>query len=791
MRLLVNYANVEKAYLPTLQYLLKQENHAAAVTAKAHNAQELVNLATQCQARFIIISNESTLKQVTGASDATLDEWRGSVIPHKIPMLVVNSLKHTQTVNHGRWLLQSDISKIALYGYPMPKHQPNVVRKLSDLGRVRETLANAVFMSYDIETNGEELDKYYNRATTKRAMEAGDISIEVKPVFITTIAFSFLMRDGSVVSWAMALTGMDSECWSIEELQAVVQLMREVMMSPVPKVAHNGIYDMTHLINYRAYPENVVWDTMGAQHAQYAELPKSLDFTASLWFPHYCQWKHKAKRAGKERDLTRLLEYNTDDTFWTLMIAVMQLCATDNWVHVNNAMTFKMLHPFLYSGFEGAKVDNVVRIKVLEEAVAIKNESLRTLRVMAADSTFNPGSWQQVEALIYDVLGAKKPNIGTSASCTDSKNLNAVAKQHPLLARFTTEILTYKHHQKAIGTYFRYRQRNGRLLYELNPWGTETGRASSRASNFNCGTQVQNIPSYGKAQLVPDDGFVWINADFSKAEAVCVAHIACCKALIKAVTDEERDFYKNLAVIFFHFAYEDVTTQLRNKVMKKIVHGTNYMMGANTFVENMGIENLLLGAGILGISLTGTAPRVPKGNKAPQMRIDDFANFLIETYHKPFPEVRKWYKETAAAISRDGRITSVMGWTRLFFGDPRRHHAVLRSAVAHQPQNLSVFLLNKAMRNVYNKLVIAKEWMGDYRLKGQVHDSIIGQVRKERLQEALQIQHAAMQVPLQFPNIKEPMHIKVDFEISTKSYKDLVEVKYDQQRGQFVLPEVF
>jgi DNA polymerase I-like protein with 3'-5' exonuclease and polymerase domains len=693
------------------------------------------------------------------------------------------------TVNHGKWLLGSDLDKIPYYGFTGPEHKRVKVQRVSQLDSCLRDLQGAVLSAWDIETNGEEIDKYYGRATTKRGMEAGDLSLEVKPIYITSISVSMLLQDGSILSYGIPFTGFREEVWSLGEFEEVIRWLRTALDLPTPKVFHNGVYDLTHLINYGAHPRNYVWDTMGAAHAEYAELPKALAFVASYLFPHYSYWKYKSKLAAKQGNIDQLLIYNMDDTYWTLMIAVMQMCATDNWVHINNAMTFKMVYPCMYSAFEGAKVDNKVRVIVLEEAKKKKNASLRILRLMAADASFNPGSWQQVEHLIYGVLGASKPKIGKSKSCTDEKNLIAVANQHPILARFTTEIIIYKKNNKAIGTYFRYLQKSGRLLYELNPWATDTGRMASRASNFNCGTQAQNIPSYGKAQLVPDEGFIWVNADFSKAEAVCTAFISCCMALIKAVSDEERDFYKNLAVIFFHFAYEDVSDEMRNKVMKKIVHGTNYMMGSKTFTENMGVENMQLGASILGINLDNSAPKLNYGQQAKRMKVFDFASFLINTYHSPFPEIRKWYKKTADTLVREGKIVSVLGWTRLFFGDPTRHHAVLRSAVAHQPQNLSVFLLNKAMRAVYDRLTAAQEWLGVYRLKGQIHDSIISQVLADRLLEALEIQKECMDVPVQFPGIDVPMRIKVDFEISTKSYKELSKVGY--KNGRFILPEVF
>src|SRR5690554_6468989 len=594
MRLLVNYDKAEKNYLPMLDGILRKHGHTAAVTSKPCSITELMERARVAQCSAVLIINPLTLQKVVGMPKATLDDWRGSRIDTAVPAIVCNALPQLMTVSYGRWVLDQDLEKLHWLNWKPPVHKINTVRKVTDLMLAKLCMKESILASVDIETNGEDVDKYYSRKADKLDIEEG--RLEVKPVFITSVSITCLKYNGTIESWSVPFVDFDSEYWGEGELEKVILWLRETMDLPTPKVFQNGIYDYIHLVNYWAFPRNYTWDTLGCAHAEYAELPRSLDFIASYSWPHYRQWKFEAKEAARERSIDRLLRYNVKDTYWTLLIAVRQLCFTDQWVKVNNAKTFKMVMPCLYSALEGALIDNDVRKKVLKEAEAIKSKAAKELRIMAADPDFNPGSWQQKEALLYGLLGAKKPNVGKSKSCTDEKNLLAVSRQHPLLSMFVTRILDYQDKAKAIGTYFRFRQKSSRLLYELNPWGTETGRMASRASNFNCGTQVQNIPYYGKKQLVPEEGYIWVQADFSKAEAVCTAFLSCCRKLIEAVTDPERDFYKNLATIFFHMLYEDVSKEFRNKVMKKIVHGTNYMMGAKTFTENMGVDNMHMGA---------------------------------------------------------------------------------------------------------------------------------------------------------------------------------------------------
>ena len=168
-------------------------------------------------------------------------------------------------------------------------------------------------------------------------------------------------------------------------------------------------------------------------------------------------------------------------------------------------------------------------------------------------SGFNPGSPNQVRNLIYDVLGAADPHIGYKKENgkririvrgTDEKNLKAVGEQHPILFALTSRIISYRENAKAIGTYFNFVQKNGRLLYHIKPFGTETCRMASKKSNFWCGTQIQNIPPYAKEMLVADPGYILCEPDNSRSEARCTAYLAQDVALIEALETPGRDFYK-------------------------------------------------------------------------------------------------------------------------------------------------------------------------------------------------------------------------------------------------------
>ena len=149
------------------------------------------------------------------------------------------------------------------------------------------------------------------------------------------------------------------------------------------------------------------------------------------------------------------------------------------------------------------------------------------------------------------------------------------------------------------------------------------------------------------------------------------------------------------------------------------------MMGAWTFIENVGIRILLETAPKLGISIV----EIPAKGAEDQMTLRQFSQFLLDSYHKPFPRVREFYKEIKNEIATTGYLVSPLGHTRKFFGDINKDHTMLRSAVAHKPQNLSGAVLNKGYLRFYKDLVLPGN--GDVRLKAQIHDSLLGQIRED------------------------------------------------------------
>lgn len=755
MRILVNYDKEHENYTPTIAGLLKQKGLTALATGKNLSMMDLLSTAEQAKCQAILLCNAATLNNCVdnqSKKQVTLDKYRGSRLNFSTPVIVGAPLNHLRIVRHGRWLYEKDLDKFKHIHTPVTQLQFSVCKDRQQLDAAYEKSREALIISCDIEINRENK--------------------------ITCVSFALLNKNLTTTTFVIPFINFGVDFWDKDDDYAyAIQTMQRISKLPAAKLFFNGMYDSTHLIRYNSEPHNFTLDSMALAHAEFSELPKTLDFVASYQLYDYYYWKDDADDAAKQNDIYKYWAYCARDSWNTLRCFLMQIRTAKSYAFRNYKELFKLVYPYLYTGYEGFLVDNNIRQRNRQKTEENLEALGKDLCKMAADPNFKPNSPKQVAELLFDILGAqpvgkakvkvKKNKDGTttkeiSRRGTDEKTLMKIGEQHPLLQIFIDKILEYRGERKAISTYFDFIQWENRMLYSINPFGTDTGRASSNSSSFwgynsltdsfdNCGTQVQNTPMYAKEHLIADEGFEVGEADNNKSEARCVAFLSKCLKLKEALADKEKDFYKNLGVLFFGLEYNQVSTDLRNKVLKRIVHGRNYLMGANTFIDHVGSKQLYEGAKLLNY---------------PIKTLKAFAEYLLSLYNEPFPELEDWYKELRLEVVRNSMITSPLGYTRYIFGDPMKDHNVFRALVAHAPQNLSVMIINKGVWRIYKKLVLP--YNGDFRLKGQIHDSVLFQWKKERRDEFMPILLDCLDNPVKIHG--DTLRIPVDVNVGHSWY---------------------
>src|SRR6185312_3480525 len=362
--------------------------------------------------------------------------------------------------------------------------------------------------------------------------------------------------------------------------------------------------------------------------------------------------------------------------------------------------------------------------------------------------SFNPGSSPQKKKLLV-ALGCK--DIADKSA--DAKSLKKAAYRHPLNARICNTILKIQELRKRHSTYLTLeKDYKGRVLYSLNPHGTDTSRLASRSHHFWCGFNVQQVPrgKIVKQTMIADPGFLIFEVDLEQAESRDTAFISGEENLIKSVTGT-RDFHSSNASNFFGVPYESIYDDVKKKtlnsdirdVAKKVNHGANYVMGPDVMVETMGEEAVYKAALLL---------KLPK-----RWAARDITKYLLAQFHKTYPGLEgTYYPAIIAEVARTSRISSKAihyapyqasprGLTRFCFKDPVKNKRDKNAYAAHPPQSLNAMTLNKAYMIIFYDIALNPEYSKHFKLMAQIHDSTFGQFRigyeflAEKVQKIMEI----------------------------------------------------
>jgi len=651
--------------------------------------------------------------------------WAGSMLTWEdgftVPTMIMLPLHYYHTKPWGKLVLTQHFNKLLNpISIPrLPTANPFTFVTKENYKACLNTLKQATLIAIDIETT--------------------------KHINMDMVGYCARMPDGSPRAFICDMGSYET----IQEEH--FEFIKQANNLPQPKVFHNGCYDNQFFARYRVPVRNYTFDTEYLFGCIYSELPRSLAFVSAFYNPIARYWK---QMVGKDR-----AKYCALDCYNTLVSLETMMLDYPAYAVKNYQQMFPLTTVTLWCNMHGLLVDEEKRQEAKSKAEGEIEVLSQNFTKMCGGLEININSPKQIEALLYGPLRARKVRVKGKVGGTDATTMAKLAEQDRVLARFIETILSLRQLKKAISTYYNARLFNGRLLYSYRVDGTDTGRLSCNKSSFgwgdkkaeSYGAQVQNVPGYLKTALIPDKGYIMGESDKSQSEARCVGYIANDRKLIAALESDE-DFYLLCGKLFFDITMEEAKP-LR-QLIKKIIHGSNYCMRENTFIDSVRKDY-------------GTAPLTHAQQalaRDPQETLFTFANYLLSLYRGTYDKLKPWYDDTQMQLVKTGKLTSQMGWTRVFFGDPASDNT-LRAAVAHAPQNLSVGIINKAFIKLFWELQVPSN--GEFMLIFQVHDSIGYQILKsvgeDKIQEYKSRVEAIMDIPVTFDTYPEhPLRIPTD-----------------------------
>lgn len=658
--------------------------------------------------KYVISTSVVVLNKIVSSFDhQNLDNWAGSIYERGgISFLFLNPLKQLFSVPYGKFITERFVNKLVnpecwtrtpefTYDILKPESAQDWYRRFQD------SLAIAI----DIETiSFEDFNKEYQ-------------------TIIRCICYTglWLIEDKAVIHTVVIPIHENN---SAEDMLFYLAWMRKFNNLPQPKIFQNGLYDTGHLLCYSAPVYNYIFDTQSLFHSWYSELPKRLDFISAFLVHNIFYWKDLGKQGGK------LFEYNARDG-WATMLSFLQLIKEmPNWAIKNYLLKFPLTVPCNYCNLEGVRINELERARLIEEYKTTYINMCNRLRHVFGED-FNVNSSKQVVSLMQ-FYGS------IDITSSDKESVQKFSLRHPLNARYASQISKARKTAKIISTYLKpadfsialksskeqtYLLKNGRMFYALNPDGTDTGRLSCKESIFWTGSQVQNQPEKTKALWEADNGFILFEPDYETSESYCTGYSSGDNNLL-AVLLSGKDFHATNAERFFGVPYNDIVVyingikeilnkDLRN-LSKRTNHGATYDMMWFTLLSTMGEENVDRAKVLLKLPTYWTRRKV--------------CEHLLECYDKAYPTVRtNWYNAIVTIASTVHMLVSPLGWTRYCFGEPKKSKRHKDSLIAHVPQNMSVGIINEGFKELFWKVQVPNS--KNFRLKAQVHDSILGQVR--------------------------------------------------------------
>jgi hypothetical protein len=630
-----------------------------------------------------------------------------------IPAVVLNPLEHLRTVPYGRFLAERFLSKVLA----PDKWLPDIEFKWKEVTHdtayaVQLRLAEANVIATDIETP----------TTGERA--------EQRCINCVGYAAMFSSRETSEIT---------IECYVFPFEEWAHGYIRNINDNAVPKVTQRGIYDNCYFLRWGVPLRSWYWDTYYLFHSWLSELPKDLALVAAFNVRKIRYWKDD----GKSGSLEDYYRYNALDCYGTLCSLLGIIRDAPDWAIVNyTEHEFPVVFPCIHCEMEGFAVDEERFHKVFAEKMEEKYKELLQIQTMVGGpcdklplqkrkvtkdgvsrmvdviTCFNPNSPKQVFD-VFRILGL------SSLGSTDKAAVLKARAAHPLADRVIGAISDWKSNAKIVSNYLQeYKLWNGRLYYQLDPGGTDTGRLASKASNYWCGFQIQNIPRDDsiKQFLVADPGWQLGEGDNAQSEARCVGYLSGETKLIEVV-EGPHDFHSINASAFFGVPYEKIYNDEAKKTLdkplrdlsKRTNHGANYNMQEGVMLDTMGPKYVADAKRLL---------RLPAN-----LPLRKVCKYCLDVYDRTYPRVRKdWYEYLIQTVRVSGLLVSPLGWTRRFFGKPADNKRDLNLTVAHSPQNLSVGSINKCFVKLWREQIYG-DLCGKFRLKAQIHDSILFQFR--------------------------------------------------------------
>lgn len=344
-----------------------------------------------------------------------------------------------------------------------------------------------------------------------------------------------------------------------------------------------------------------------------------------------------------------------------------------------------------------------------------------------AGEEFNINSTKQLGVILFEKLKLpviKKTKNGYS---TDVEVLEKLKKEHEIVEK----ILDYRQLVKLNSTYVEglipyISPKDQKVHSYFHQTVTATGRISSSDPN------VQNIPTrieLGKKirkTFKPQQGCVFVDADYSQIELRVLAHISGDENMIYAFNNNE-DIHRQTASKVFNVPFDEVTSSQRSDAK----------------AVNFGI--------VYGISDFGLAEQLGISRKQ--------AKLYIEQYLDKYIKIKEFMENIKEFAKENGYVETLFN-RRRYIPEMNSNNYMVRQFGARVAMNTPIQgtaadIMKIAMINLYNKL---KDEKLESKILLQIHDELLLQVKAEEKEKVKNLLKDSMENAIK---LKIPLKVEL------------------------------
>jgi DNA polymerase-1 len=511
------------------------------------------------------------------------------------------------------------------------------------------------------------------------------------------VGISFATEQGVALYMPLPLEGKDTAL--------CIGLFREVLENPaITKVGYDLKFGLNILKRYGVNVGGPLFDTAIAHYLLKPERRYSLSDLVKAYLHYEMEDvdelnvdSRKLRTDVRQIPGKQLRNYVCAEADMSLRLKTVfeNLIAKENLSELFYKVEMPLVKVLSDMEDAGVRLDDAV----LKQSSGSLEKQMREIMedvYMQVGEEFNINSPREVGIALFERLKlsgkAKKTGSGQQYSTNESV-LEGLRAKHPVVDR----ILEYRRVKKLLSTYINALPElispyDGKVHTTYNQTSTVTGRLSSTKPN------LQNIPVRDdegreiRRAFIPDEGCVFLSADYSQIELRIMAHLSEDPGMIEAFRSG-LDIHAATAAKIYGLPVENVSRDMRRKAK----------------TANFGI--------IYGISAYGLSKQLHVGRKE--------AKELIDGYFVTYPGVKEYIDRSIAAAHKNGYVETFFHRKR-YLPDINSENAVVRgyaerNAVNAPVQGSAADIIKMAMNRIYGRFL-------DENLRSrmimQVHDEL-------------------------------------------------------------------